>query len=259
MTDPAANVRVIPCLLLQGTGFVKTTRFQKPVYLGDPVNIVKLFNDMEVDELGILDIRASAEGRGPSFDLLKHIADNAFMPLSYGGGLKDLEAIRRILGIGYEKVIVNTAAFENPGLITDAARIAGNQSIVVSMDVKRSLRGQYEVYAAGGRRPTKCEPVAFARRMEELGVGEILLTAIDRDGTMTGYDTALIRMVSEAVSIPVIACGGSGSAADFARAVREGGASAVAAASLFVFHGPRRAVLISFPTRQEIEDALRSP
>ncbi len=253
MTD----VRVIPCLLLRGAGFVKTVRFGDPTYLGDPVNIVKLFSDMEVDELGILDITATADGRGPAFDLLGRIADNAFMPLSYGGGLTSVDQVRRVLGLGYEKVVIGSAAAETPGLVREAAGVVGSQSVVVSVDARRGLLGRYEVRTRSGRRRTKTDPVTWARRMEALGAGEILLTAVDRDGTMEGYDLALIRSVAEAVSIPVIASGGAGSVHDFAAAVREGGASAVAAASMFVFHGRRRAVLVKFPTRDELDAALR--
>ena len=251
------EVRVIPCLLLRRAGFVKTVRFDDPTYLGDPINIVKLFSDMEVDELGILDITATTEGRPPQFDLLASIADNAFMPLSYGGGLTGVDQIRRILGIGYEKVVLGTAAAERPELVTEAARIVGSQSVVVSIDAKRGLLGKYEVRIRAGRHRTRTDPVTYARQMEERGAGEILLTAIDRDGLMEGYDLPLIRQVADAVTIPVIASGGAGTLEDFAAAVREGGASAVAAGSMFVFHGRRRAVLVKFPTRAELDAVLR--
>ncbi len=250
------QVRVIPCLLLKDGGLVKTTRFDEPVYLGDPVNIVKLFNDMEVDELGLLDIAASAPGGGPAFDLLQSIADEAFMPLSYGGGIVGLDQVRRILGIGYEKVVIGLAAAGNPRLVEDAARAVGNQSIVVSIDARRGPSGGYEVFVRSGRESTRKDPAAYAREMEQRGAGEILLTAIDRDGTMAGYDLELIRRVSDAVRIPVIASGGAGKVSDFAAAIRTGGASAVAAGSLFVFYGRRRAVLVNFPRRDELEAAL---
>lgn len=256
MRQETINTRVIPCLLLKHTGFVKTTRFRDPVYLGDPINIVKIFNDKEVDELSILDITATTENRKPSFGLLSDIANNCFMPLSYGGGVTDIEDIRRIFGIGFEKVVICTNAVVQPDFIERASRVAGNQSIVVAIDVKKSRLGKYKVRSHSGGERTKLDPVTFARRMEQMGAGEILLTAIDRDGTMAGYDIELIRTVSDAVSIPVVACGGAGKVEDFTEAVQDGRASAVAAGSLFVFHGRRRAVLVNFPSRQELEAAL---
>lgn len=249
------HARVIPCLMLRNTGLVKTTKFKHPVYLGDVINVVKLFNDMEADELGILDITARAEGRGPSFDLLANVAANAFMPLSYGGALSDLDDIKRILALGFEKVILGSGAIDQPALITEAAGAVGSQSVVVSVDVKRHVFGGYEVHSRGGSRRNRIDPVTFAREVEGRGAGEILLTAIDRDGTMHGYDLELIGAVSEAVGIPVIASGGAGRVEHFGEAVRSG-ASAVAAASLFVFHGRRRAVLINFPSRGELDQAL---
>jgi len=251
--------RVIPCLLLKQTGFVKTVRFADPSYLGDPINIVKLFNDMEVDELSILDISAHTEGRGPAFELLQSIADNAFMPMSYGGGVASGEDVRKILGIGYEKVVIGRCAVERPELIAEAARVAGSQSVVVSVDVRRSLLGKQRVCVRGGKSRTKVDPVHLAREVEQRGAGEILLTAIDRDGVMGGYDLDLIRAVTQVVGIPVIACGGAGKIEDFAAAVNVGGASAVAAGSLFVYHGRRRGVLVNFPSRQELEAIFADP
>jgi imidazole glycerol-phosphate synthase subunit HisF len=249
------KARVIPCLMLRNTGLVKTTHFKHPVYLGDVINVVKLFNDMEVDELGIVDISARREGRGPSFDLLATVAGNAFMPLSYGGAIRNMTDISRILAMGYEKVILGSVAADNPDLVEEAARTVGNQSVVVSIDVKKRLFGGNEVYTHGGQKRTKLDPVEFARQMASRGAGEILLTSIDHDGTMSGYDLELIRAVSEAVEIPVIASGGAGRLEHFGEAVRSG-ASAVAAASFFVFHGPRRAVLINFPQRQDLDRQL---
>ncbi len=254
-----AEVRVIPCLLLKDTGMVKTTRFGDPVYLGDAINIVKLFNDMEVDELGVLDISAAGRGRGPNFDLLASIASNAFMPLSYGGGISEIAEARKILQLGFEKIIIGTAAVSNPDLIGRAAEEFGSQSVVVSIDVRKKLFGRYEVCTAGGKRKTGKDPVAHAEEMASRGAGEILLTSVDRDGTMSGYDLELIRMVCDAVEIPVIASGGAGHVNHFAEAVHKGGASAVAAASSFVFHGRRKAVLVNFPDREELQKVLNPP
>jgi len=248
--------RVIPCLLLKRTGCIKTVRFGDSVYLGDPINIVKLFNDMEVDELGILDTRATVDHTEPQISLLSNIADNAFMPLSYGGGVRTLEHVRTILGIGYEKIILGHRAAEDASFVEQAASLAGSQSVVVSVDARRTLFGKYHVYTACGKTKHPVDPVTYAREMERRGAGEILLTAIDRDGTMSGYDLELIREVSSAVRIPVIASGGAGKLADCVAAVRQGGASAVAAGSLFVFHGRHRAVLVNFPSRAELEAAF---
>jgi len=261
-TAPAARpagadrrTRVIPCLLLKGSGLVKTTRFADPVYLGDCINTVKIFNDKEVDELALLDVTATAKGRGPRLDLLARLANECFMPLSYGGGVRSVEDVRAVLGLGFEKVIVNTRAAEEPAFIRRAADAAGSQSVVVSIDAGRRRKG-WEVRTRAGTRATGLEPATFARQMEAAGAGEILLNAIERDGTMEGYDVELIRRVADAVSIPVIACGGAGGLTDFAEAVNAGRASAVAAGSFFVFHGRRRAVLISFPTPEELADAV---
>jgi imidazole glycerol-phosphate synthase subunit HisF len=249
-----ARARVIPCLLLRGAGLVKTIGFRDPTYVGDPVNAIKIFNDKEVDELVLLDIDASREQRGPRYDVIRDIASECFMPLGYGGGIRTVDEIRRVLATGVEKVIVNSAAAADPALVEAAAREFGSQSVVVSLDVRKKLIGGYEVRTLGGTRGTGAHPVDAARRMEASGAGEILLTSIDRDGTQRGYDLELTRMVADAVSVPVIACGGAGSVADLAAGVREGHASAVAAGSLFVFHGRHRAVLISYLSAAELRD-----
>ncbi len=250
------RTRVIPCMLLQRGGFVKTRKFRDPVYLGDPVNIVRIFNDKEVDELVVLDIGATREETPPRLELLSDLASECFMPLSFGGGLRDVETMRQILALGFEKVVLNSIAAEQPDLVTEAASQFGSQSVVVSVDAKKTMWGKYEVYARGGKSRTRADPASYARRMEQLGAGEILLNSIDRDGTLAGYDHALIAQVSDAVSIPVVACGGARGIGDFAQAVKESSASAVAAGALFVFHGPHRAVLINTPDPQLTRRAL---
>lgn len=244
--------RVIPCLLLKNQGLVKTVRFKNPKYLGDPINIVKIFNDKEVDELVFLDIAATVDGKEPPYALLEDIASEAFMPFGYGGGIKKLEQIRRILGLGVEKVVINSHAVENPHFIYEAAQMVGSQSVVVSMDVKKSIWGKYEVYAKGGRRSTGLKPLDFALKMEEMGAGELIVNSIDQDGTMKGYDLDLITCITGAVGIPVVACGGAGKLQDLADAVAQGGASAAGAGSMFVFQGPHRAVLISYPSNKDL-------
>jgi imidazole glycerol-phosphate synthase subunit HisF len=250
--------RVIPCLLLRQTGLVKTRKFKDPVYLGDPRNVVKIFNDKEVDELVLLDINATAEAKPPQFELIREIVSECFAPLGYGGGISDVEHVRRILGIGVEKVVINTCTVTNPKLLEQAAHIAGSQSVVASIDVKKGLLGKFEVFTHGGRKPTQLDPVTVAKQAEQAGAGEILINSIDQDGMMSGYDLKLIRMVSDAIRIPVVACGGAGKIQDLVDAVQIGGASAAAAGSMFVFHGKLRGVLISFPTGEELDQAFRS-
>jgi imidazole glycerol-phosphate synthase subunit HisF len=250
------RTRVMPCLLLQDESLVKTVKFKKPDYIGDPVNAVRIYNELEVDELIFLDIRATAEDRRPPFQLISEIAGECFMPFTYGGGIRRLEDVKTLFNLGVEKVAVNSYALERPEFIRELAGLYGNQSIVVSMDVKKTLFGKYDVYVCGGQRSAKQDPIQYAKKMEAMGAGEILLTSIDRDGTMEGYDIELIRQVSSAVHVPVIACGGACTSRDFGKAVKEGGASAVAAGSMVVYQGKNRAVLINFPLRAELSQVL---
>ncbi|MCX5805029.1 MAG: AglZ/HisF2 family acetamidino modification protein [Proteobacteria bacterium] len=248
--------RVIPCLLLQNAGLVKTVKFKDPKYLGDPINIVKIFNDKEVDELVFLDITATVEGKHPPFELLEQVASEAFMPVGYGGGIRSLEDVKTILGLGIEKVVINSYAVENPSFISNVANFAGSQSTVVSIDVKKGIFGAYEVRTHRGTKTTGMDPVELAVRMENEGAGELILCSIDRDGTMKGYDIDLISRVAAAVNIPVVACGGSRTVHDLGAVIKQGGASAAGAGSMFVFQGPHRAVLISYPHYDELEQLL---
>jgi cyclase len=250
------KTRVIPVLLLRGKGLVKTVKFKDAKYVGDPINTVRIFNEKEVDELVFLDITATPEGRGPDFALLEDIAGEAFMPMAYGGGITTLDQITRVFSLGFEKVIINTAAYITPELISEAVSIYGSQSIVGCVDVRRTLWGRYELYTHSARTRQPVGLREHLARLERLGIGELLVNSIDRDGTQSGYDLKLLREVSRAVSVPVIACGGAGSIDDFAAAVTEGGASAVAAGSLFVFVGRYRAVLINYPDRKIISEKL---
>jgi cyclase len=248
--------RVIPVLLLQGQGLVKTVKFKNPVYLGDPINIVRIFNDKEVDELVFLDITATNENRSPSFEMLASITGECFMPLGYGGGIKSMEDIRRLLSIGIEKIVLNNSAVEIPLLVRAAADHAGSSSVVVSMDVKKNFLGKYETYTRSGKKSTGLDPVKHAVEMEKQGAGELFINSIDRDGTMQGYDLDLIKRVADAVSIPVVACGGAGKLQDLADAINIGGASAAAAGSFFVFQGPLHGVLISYPSQDDLKRIL---
>lgn len=249
--------RVIPCLLLDGTSLVKTVRFKAPGYIGDPANTVRIFNELEVDELCILDITATAQRREPSWDLLTEVASEAFMPLSYGGGVRDVATVGRLLRIGFEKVIMNTAAHDQPDLIRRAADAYGSQAIVVSIDArKRMLRG-YEVVVAGGSRRTSHDPVEAALAAQRAGAGEILLTAIDREGTWSGLDVDLTSSVTRRVSVPVIANGGAGSVEHIGEAVDRGGASGVAVGSMVVYQGKDLGVLVNFPDPADLARVLR--
>lgn len=252
------RIRVIPVLLIQNGGLVKSVRFKKHQYVGDPINAVKIFNEKEVDEIVILDISASRERRPPNMQQISEIAGEAFMPLAYGGGITTLDQIKRILYEGAEKVVFNTSALNNPQLLTAAAQQFGNQSVVVSIDVQKDWLGRYRVYSKGGSHNTGLAVTTFASNMEAAGAGEIFLTSIDRDGTFQGYDLELIHEVTQAVGIPVVACGGASEVTDFTKAILEGGASAVAAGSMFVFQRPHRAVLISYPPQRDLEMQLFS-
>jgi cyclase len=248
--------RVIPALLLKGQGLVKTVKFKDPKYLGDPINIVRIFNDKEVDEIVLLDITATPENRGPQFEALKNIASEAFIPLAYGGGIRSMNDVHTLLAIGIEKLILNTSAVELPTLVREIADHAGSQAAVVSMDVKRNLLGRYEVFTRCGQKKTGLDPVKHAVEMEKMGAGEIIVNSIDRDGTMQGYDVDLVRKVADAVGIPVVACGGAGNLPHIAEVIKQGHASAAAAGSMFVFQGPLRGVLISYPEPKELKKII---
>lgn len=244
--------RVIPVLLLKNLGLVKSVKFKDYRYVGDPINAVKLFNDLGADELAFLDIMASKEHRSISIDFVKRVGDEANMPFSVGGGIRNINEIREIINAGAEKVILNTVASENPAFIKEASEEFGSSTIVVSIDVNKSFFGKELVYNYSGKKATGYDPVVFANLMEENGAGEIIINSIEKDGMMNGYDIALIRRISEAVRIPVVALGGAAGNNDLKKAVSEGFASAVAAGSLFVYHGARRAVLINYPSEEEL-------
>ena len=243
--------RIIPVLLIRNNGLFKTRRFTDAKYVGDPVNAVKVFNAKEVDELIILGFSTTVDEKTPDYELIEYIANQCFMPLCYGGGIKNVEDIRRIIHSGVEKVALNTIAAERPSFVEDAATLFGSSTIVISMDVKKNLFGKYDVFTRSGTKPVNLSPEKYARQMEDCGAGEILINSIERDGTMQGYDLELIHLVAEAVSIPVIASGGAGSLIHFREAM-DNGASAMAAGSFFVFHGKHRGILISYPSQNEL-------
>ena len=244
--------RVIPCLLLSDSGLVKTVKFATPTYVGDPINAVRIYNDKEVDELVLLDISATRANREPPFEMVREIAAECFMPLTYGGGVRSIEQMDRLFSSGVEKVCLNTEVIRTPQLVEKAALRFGTQSVMVSIDVRKNWLGRYRVWSDGGRRDSGLDPVEHAKRMVDLGAGEILVQSIDRDGTMAGYDLDLVRQITSNVSVPVVACGGAGKLEDLSKVVHDAGAAAAAAGSLFVFHGKHRAVLISYPTQREL-------
>jgi cyclase len=249
------RIRVIPVLLLHKGGLYKTVKFDKPNYVGDPINAVKIFNEKEIDEIVVLDIDAGRENRGPNFDQITEIAGEAFIPLAYGGGISDIEQIKKLFYLGVEKVILNYACHNNPKLITDAANRVGSQSVVASIDYKKNIFGKATVYVSNGKLSTKQPVVDFARKMVDFGAGEIILNSIERDGTYKGYDLEMIEKISKSVSVPVVAVGGASQVEDFRLAI-EAGASAVAAGSMFVYQRPHNAVLINYPSQAVLKKEI---
>jgi cyclase len=246
------RTRVIPCLLLRDGGLVKTVRFRNPAYIGDPINTVRIFNELEVDELVFLDITASVEGRGPNYELLRDISNECFMPLAYGGGIRDVAAGEKILQIGFEKLIINTAALETPALITALATKFGSQAVIVAIDARRKMFGGYRVERRSATKHDARSAVDWAREVESLGAGEILLTSIDREGTWEGFDLELTAQVAAAVGIPVVANGGAGSIADIGAVVHQARASAVGLGSMVVYQSKGMGVLVNFPDRESL-------
>jgi cyclase len=241
------RTRVIPCLQLIDESLVKTVKFGNHGYIGDPINTVRIFNELEVDELCFLDIRATVDKRQPNFKILAKIANECFMPLSYGGGVTNAETAKKILSIGFEKIIINTAACERPALVSEIAAHSGNQSVIGSIDVRRNLFGKYQVFTCDGTRKTNLDPIAWARELESLGAGELLFTSIDRDGTWKGYDLEILKKITDTVSIPVIANGGAGEQQHLEEAVNKAGVSALAIGSMVVYQAKGLGVLVNFP------------
>ena len=243
--------RVIPSLLLRNGGLVKTERFAKPRYVGDPINAIRIFNEKEVDELIVLDIEASRLGREPDYELIAAFAGECFMPLCYGGGIRSIDQAHRLFALGVEKISVQTGALHDLALVSRIAEAYGSQAVVVSVDVSRSLLGRYQLYSAATTKTVSRDWTEFIRAAIAAGAGEILVNAVDRDGTMKGIDRTLIAKAAAECTVPLIACGGVASLADIKQAV-EAGAAAVAAGAFFVFYGPHRAVLITYPKYDEL-------
>ena len=246
----------MPCLLIDDGAMVKTRRFGKQTYLGDPLNVINLFNRFEVDEIVLLDIRASVNRSSPDYKTIEMVADECWVPLTYGGGVRSLSDIETIILSGVEKIIIGTAATDI-SFISKAAKAFGTQCIIGSIDARRKMFGGYTVRVKSGKQKIPGTPVERALALQEAGAGEILLQAIDQDGEMNGYDLDLVAEVSSAVDIPIVACAGASKRADLPLPINAG-ASAAAAGSLFVFSGPERGVLINFPERDELERMLKT-
>lgn len=250
------QARVIPCLLLRGNGLVKTKKYKDAVYVGDPVNTVRIFSDKEADEIVILDIDASRLGQDPNYELIAEMAGEAFMPVTYGGGIRGLEQIRRLIRSGVEKVVINSLSTESTDLIREAVEVFGSQAIVGGVDVRRKLFGGFSVVAKSATVVTRLNLHEHIHSLVQAGVGELFINDVDRDGTMVGYDLDLVRTVTKA-PVSVVVCGGAGTVEHLSQAVHQGGASAVAAGSMFVFHGKHRAVLINYPKANDLEKVFR--
>ncbi len=250
--------RIIPCLLVHNKGLVKTTKFKDHKYVGDPINAVKIFNEKEVDELIVLDIDATMEGREPDYKMIENLAVECRMPFCYGGGIKTVDQAHRIFSLGVEKIAISSSALENPAIVTSMAERVGRQSIVVVIDVKKkTLSGKYELWTHNGSRNTGKHPADFAAEMERCGAGEIVVNSIDNDGVMKGYDLHLLQKVRDSVSIPMTVLGGAGSLEDIGAVIHRHGIIGAAAGSLFVFKGKYRAVLISYPGKAEKDTLIK--
>jgi cyclase len=243
--------RIIPSLLLHDKGLVKTVNFKSPKYVGDPINAVRIFNEKEVDELAFFDIDATVLGKEPDYALIEKLANQSRMPLCYGGGVKTVEQAQKIFGLGIEKIALSSAVIHNPHLVTQIADRVGSQSVVVVLDIRKKLLSGYEIYTHNGKKSTGINPIKFAKELEVLGAGEIIINSIDQDGIMKGYDFNLIDKIAETISIPLTVLGGAGSLADIEKVITKHGVIGVSAGSLFVFKGPYKAVLINYPTQKE--------
>lgn len=250
------KARVIPCLQLIDDSLVKTVKFDNHGYIGDPINTVRIFNELEVDELCFLDIRASVQNREPNIELLHQIADECFMPLSYGGGVRSFEVAQKILSIGFEKIVLNTCAYRTPNVVKKISEHFGTQAVIGSIDVKKSMWGKYQVYINDGTEKLSIDPVQWAQKLEELGAGELLVTSIDRDGTWSGYDIDIVKKISQSVKVPVIANGGAGNVKHIGDVIKNGHASAAALGSMVVYQKKGMGVLVNFPDKHLLEQEI---
>ena len=249
--------RIIPCLLINDHSLIKTIKFKNYRYIGNPSNTIRIFNELEVDEIVLLDIFASSLNNEPDYEIIEEVSSECFMPLTYGGGIKTVDEVKKILSIGVEKVVINSSAISNKLFIKDLAKNFGSQCIVGSIDIRKNIFGKYVVFSKNGTQRSPINPVEWALEMEDQGVGELLVTSIDRDGTWSGYDTELIKIIMDNVSIPVIANGGAGSLIDIDKLFKKTSCSAAAASSLFVYQKKGMGVLINFPEIKDYIDIIK--
>jgi cyclase len=243
--------RIIPSLLIHDKGLVKTIKFKDPKYIGDPINAVKIFNEKEVDELAVFDIDASVFGYEPNYNLIEKLAKQSRMPICYGGGVKTTKQAQKIFNLGVEKIALSSSIIQNPALISEISEKVGSQSVIAVLDVKKKLFGGYEIFTHNGKKATGMSPFKFAKKFQELGAGEIVINSIDNDGMMSGFDMNLIAKVREAINIPLTVLGGAGSLEHIQKVILNNGIIGVAAGSLFVYRGIYKAVLISYPSKEE--------
>ena len=248
--------RVIPCLLLHKGGLYKTQKFKKPTYIGDPINAIKIFNEKEVDELIFVDIDATTQSKEPNYKMIEDIASECFMPLCYGGGVKNIEHMKKIYALGVEKISLSSSAVLNLELIREAANIFGNQSVIVTIDVKKDFWEKKKVFINNGAKNTKLDVIEFIKKVETLGAGEIVVNSVDHDGEMNGYDVELLKEIKQNINIPIIALGGAGNLNHIKEAFEIAKVDAVACGSMFVYQGPLKGVLISYPPYQKIQELL---
>jgi len=250
--------RIIPCLLVHDDGLVKTVQFKEGKYVGDPINAVKIFNEKEVDELMVLDIDATSLDKEPNYKRIENLALESRMPLCYGGGIKTKEQALKIFSLGVEKIALSSVAIEKPDIISDIAKSVGNQSVIVVLDVKKKrFSNKYELVSHNATKKTGINPVDFAKKVEELGCGEIVINSVDNDGMMKGYDTGIIEKIRDVVSIPITALGGAGNLDDIGKLITQHGIIGAAAGSIFVFKGIYKAVLINYPNPVEKDELLK--
>jgi cyclase len=249
--------RIIPCLLVHNKGLVKTVKFKEGKYVGDPINAVKIFNEKEIDELMVLDIDATVEGREPDYKMIENLAVECRMPLCYGGGIKTAEQAEKIFSLGVEKIAISSAVIDNPALVKELAEKVGTQSVVVVLDVKKKIFGGYEVVTHNATKKTGIDPVKLTEELEALGIGEIVINSVDNDGVMKGYDFGIIDKVKAVATVPMTVLGGAGSMDDIGAVIKKHGIIGVAAGSLFVFKGKYKAVLINYPKHDEKEKLMQ--
>ncbi|QFR48894.1 glycosyl amidation-associated protein WbuZ [Sulfurimonas lithotrophica] len=249
--------RVIPCLLLHDGGLYKTEKFKKPRYIGDPINAIKIFNEKEVDELMFLDIDASVNNSEPNYQMIQDIASECFMPLCYGGGVKNVEQMKKIYSLGVEKISLSSHAIENLDFIKTAANIFGNQSVIVTIDVKKDFWGKKKIFTHNGKKNTKLEPIDFIKKVESMGAGEIVVNSVDHDGIMEGYDIELLKTIKNEIKVPIIALGGAGKLTHIKDVFEKANVDAVACGSMFVYQGHLKGILINYPPYQQIQELLK--